>query len=407
MRNSGQQEIAVRIFHDDVANGLDDEFERLIAIAMQEEMLEIEAADSESGALAQRLAWLIGGTSALVLFGTLAAGLFLYRSIVRPISRLGAGAVAIGRGALSYRIGALGSDEFGMLARRFDEMAAQLEEQQRQLLSAQSDLEAQVQARTAELKSANDALRDRDRARVRFLADISHELRTPLTVLRGEAEVTLRSKPSKMASYRETLGRIVEQAQEMGRLVDDLLLLARAETSEIRVEKNVFDLEPVTAEAAREAEILGRARGIKFQPMLDGAALVEGDRHRTKQVLMIVLDNAVKYSVPEGLVTLSLTTGDGAATIAVRNRCDRFDDGDLPRVFERFNRGRDEKIDDSAGSGLGLAIARWMVEKQGGNIELRRADGDFVQLTIRFPLLASPSAATEDACRAKNLAAGA
>ena len=119
------------------------------------------------------------------------AGYLLYRSIVRPIGRLSAGAVAIGE-AISLSAWAARRDELGLLARSFDEMAGTLEEQQSLLLAARANLEGQVQARTAELEEANEALRDRDRSRVRFLADISHELRTPLTVLRGEAEVTLR-----------------------------------------------------------------------------------------------------------------------------------------------------------------------------------------------------------------------
>jgi signal transduction histidine kinase len=392
MREAGQGEAAARVFFRDVDRQLNDEFEGLIDDAVAGEIAEVEAADSEAQELVRALAWGIGLTSALVILATMVAGFSLYRSIVRPIGKLSAGAVAIGRGDLSFRVGRLGEDELGLLARRFDEMAARIEEQQKLLLAARNNLEAEVLARTGELETANETLRDRDRSRVRFLADISHELRTPLTVLRGEAEVTLRGKSSGLAAYRETLERIVEQAREMTRLVEDLLTLARSETDDIRFEKITLDLGAIASEAVREADILARPREVRIDAAIDGGLFVDGDPQRMKQVLMIVLDNAVKYSERSGIVHLDASADGGAVTLAVRNTPDAIDEEELPRLFDRFYRGRDAAMLGSGGSGLGLAIARWMVERQGGTIALER-DGTVIKVTIAFPAAPSPEPA--------------
>src|SRR6185436_20602039 len=182
---------------------------------------------------------------------------------------------------------------------------------------ARSNLEVEVLARTAELQKANEALVDRDRSRVRFLADVSHELRTPLTVLRGEAEVTLRGKSTGVSEYREALDRIVEQAGEMARLVDDLLTLARSETDEIRFERSSLDLGELAAETVREARILGRARGVRVELAARGELAVEGDPQRMKQVLLIILDNAVKYSARGAKVAVSTDNANGRAVLSV------------------------------------------------------------------------------------------
>jgi signal transduction histidine kinase len=396
MSEAGQGEAAVRVLFREVDRQANDEFESLIDEAIAGEIGEIEAADGEAEELARLLGWGIGVTSTLVLIATLLAGYLHYRSIVRPIRRLSAGAVAIGEGDLSFRVGALGADELGLFARRFDEMAARIEAQQQQLIAAQSDLEAQVQARTQELETANAALNDRDRSRVRFLADISHQLRTPLTVLRGEAEVTLRAPPASDGASREALQRIVEQAREMAGLIEDLLLLARSESDDIRFETATLDLCDIAAEAVREADILGRPRDVRIEAAVGGALVVEGDRQRVKQVLMIALDNAVKYSERGGTVRLDTHPDERRVAVTIRNQSARMDEEELPRVFDRFYRGREATMLGSEGSGLGLAIARRMVETMGGTIALGRDGDDGIKAVITFPLAYSPLPSGEE-----------
>ena len=399
MSGAGQGEAALQVYFRNVDGGLNSALENLLAEAVADELAEIEAADTEARAAARTLGWLIAATAAAVLAAAAFAGYFLYRSVANPIQRLTAGALAIGAGDLSYRVGKLGDDELGLLAARFDEMADELKEQQRLLLAAHSDLESQVKARTAELQDANERLKRLDRSRVRFLADISHELRTPLTIMRGEAEVTLRGKHADIAGHRETLKQIVEQATEMGRLVDDLMLLARSETDDIRFEREALNLSEIATEAVREARVLGQGRGVAIRGELDALPLIEGDRKRTKQLLMIVLDNAVKYSPRDAEVVIDGQVESDSVTLTVRNSSAVLDETEVPHVFERFHRGREATTENSTGSGLGLAIARWIAEKQGGAISLARTGTEGVEVVVTFPRHAAPGLPRDTAQR--------
>ena len=391
MQAGGAQDAAMRVFYREIGAGLDDAFERLVADAISNEMAEIEVADAEANRVADRLAWLIGLTSAAVLAITALAGYRLYRAMADPIRRLSAGADAIGRGDLSSRIGPLGPGEFGRLAERFDDMAAQLEAQNRQIMTAQAGLEADITARTAELEVANAALRDLDRSRLRFLADVSHELRTPLTILRGEAEVALRDRTGSLEAQRETLRRMLSQARDMARLVDDLLLLARSEAEDIRFHPEPLDLAMLAQEAAREGRLLGRARGVRIHAEIDSPGpQIEADPLRLKQVALILLDNAVRYSPAEAAVLLRVVKTTDAAALVVRNRSAASGSGagNFPLQAEAGS-----VLRNASGSGLGLTIAKRMVEQQGGSIAVESRSGDF-QVSVRFPALAVAPART-------------
>jgi signal transduction histidine kinase len=384
MRDAGQSDVAARVFYGGIDRGLDDEFEGLISEAVADELAEVERADRAAEQVADAARWLIAATAALAVIGVIVAGFRLNRSIGRPVRKLMAGAVALGRGDLAHRVGPLGSDELGLLARRFDEMAERIARQRAMLVDARSHLEREVAARTGELRLANERLERQDRSRVRFLADVSHELRTPLTILRGEAEVTLRNACDDLAAHRRALERIVDQAHAMGRLVDDLMTLARAETEDITFANALVDLHEISADAVREATVLGRAKDITIRSSLGGVLPVEGDPQRMKQIVMILLDNAVKYS-PEGeAVEVSVSGSADAVVVAVSNRAPHLGEIDLQHVFDRFYRGRQAPAGVAEGSGLGLPIARWLAEKQGGSIALRR-DGDRLAVSVRFP----------------------
>ena len=386
LRDAGRENEAIALFREEIEARLDAEFEDLIAAAIEDETEEVEQADREAAEVTRRLMTLLAALSLVAIAAGMVSGFLLHRSLARPIALLTRGAVAIGHGDLEHRIGYSGRDELGLLASRFDDMARHIREQQGELLAARSNLEAQVRQRTDALEAANRRLRELDRLRVQFLADISHELRTPLTVLRGEAEVTLRGRSLPEATCRETLSRIVEQAEDMSRLVDDLLFLARAGTETIRFDRSSLDLREVLAETLHDAKVLSRPRSVAIEAGLPDAAVpVTGDRQRLKQALMIVLDNAVKYSEAGDAVTVDLRPRSGAAELTVRNRGPGIAPEDQPHVFDRFYRGRTSSAEPSPGSGLGLPIARWIVEKHDGTIGLRSAGG-LTEVRIRLPV---------------------
>jgi two-component system, OmpR family, sensor kinase len=380
VHDSGRREEAAKLFETEIEDQLDDAFQKLLAAAVAGERQEVAEAEEEAAAMLRRTLVTVAALVLAALAASALAAYYLNRSLSRPIQRLNEGAIALGRGDLSYRIGDLGQDELGLLAARFDDMSGML-------LAARSELERQVRERTSELERANRRLRELDHLRVQFLADISHELRTPLTVLRGEAEVTLRGTALAETSYRDALTRIAAQASDMGRLVDDLLFLTRMETDTLRLERRLLRLDELLVQTIQDAEVLARGKDLGMDAEIpEVPVLVEGDGGRLKQALMIGLDNAVKYSDPRGRVTTSLEAKAGRATITICNGGTAVPAEDLPYVFERYFRG--VRMRTSEGSGLGLPIAKWIFEKHGGTIALTSEPGGRTELRICLPLAA-------------------
>lgn len=383
LSEAGQRDEAVRIFLGEIEERLDDEFQKVLDKASVGERAEVAEAEQAAAIATRRSVLIVVAISLSATTLSWLSGYFLYGSLARPIERLRQGAIAVGRGDLAHRIGDTGQDELAMLAKSFDDMANRVETQHESLLAVQSSLETEVQQRTAALATANRRLRELDRQRVQFLADISHELRTPLTILRGEAEVTLRGTVVPEAGYRDTLTRIIGQAGAMGRLVDDLLFLTRAETDTVRLDHWRLDLDDLLVEAVLEAEVLGRGKHVTIKLEIDdGANVIMGDRKHLKRVLMIALDNAVKYSEPGSAVRVRLTREDGQAQIAVRNRGESIPAEDL-HVFDRFYRA--SASHEVEGSGLGLPIAKRIVEKHGGSVALVNEPHGEIELRIRLP----------------------
>lgn len=386
----GRAEEARQRYRVEIEETLDDQLQELVDIAIADERAEVSRVDQETVALTRELSLIVGAAMLLAVGAGAGAVTLLSRAISRPIARLTEGAEAIGRGELGHRIAVDGRDELALLSGHFNRMAEQLEAQRRELLQQQTLLERKVNERTAELadtnrrlEEVNRRLKDLDRLRVLFLADISHELRTPLTVLRGEAEVTLRQSASRTEDYRETLERVVEQAEHMTRLVDDLLFLTRAEADSIRFEMGEVCLREVFEEALEQGRVLAGSGGpVLVADFPNEAVRVTGDRQRLKQTALIAIDNAVKYSHLGTTATVELRAEDGEAVVKVRNHGDPIPAEDLPYVFERFYRGRHARR--LGGSGLGLFIAKWIVEKHGGRIALRSQPDGTTELEIRL-----------------------
>lgn len=334
----------------------------------------------------QRVTVFFGAVVVFIIGTTLITGVHIKRALVSPIARLIQSVQSIGKGNLDYRITNTGTDELSQVARRINDMAAQLRDQRDELLRTHVSLENQVRQRTAELTQANQRLTDIDRLRVLFLADISHELRTPLTVLRGEAEIALRGEPKSPESYREALELILRKGEEMSRLVDDLLFLARTETDAIRFDKQRTVLREILESTLQEAEILTRQKEIAIDATLpQDEILVEADPQRLKQALMILIVNAIQHSNNGSRITIDSSVSEGSATLRVEDTGHGIPREDLPYVFDRFYRGRslDSAKGRSAGSGLGLSIAKWIVEKHHGALTLASdANGTVVTLSL-------------------------
>ncbi len=388
LHEEGREGEAVQLFQDHIELRLDAELGEHISAAIAGEDEKLRFFAQQTTQLQQRLTLLVGGVTLTALVISAIAGFSLTRSLTRPIRDLIAGTRAIGDGNLSYRIAYNRDDEFQDLARQFNSTAACLETQHAQILKVQAGLESEVARRTNQLEEVNARLQRLDHMRMLFLADIGHELRTPLTILRGEAEVALRASPTTAADLRETLRNVVQLSQQMGRLVEDLLFLARAEVGAIRFEMQKLVLQDLLDIALREVRVLAERTGHRLDTTIPAEPCnIDGDAERLMQALLIVLDNALKHSAPGGLIELTLDRIGADVHLAVRNTGLDIDANDLPFVFNRFYRGRRNGNDATTGCGLGLPIAKWIVDTHGGRIAISSGSGK-TELTIQLPLAA-------------------
>jgi two-component system OmpR family sensor kinase len=382
----GQQDRAVDIFRRSIEYRLSNDFETMLERARQEERSEV-AGELERVQRAQHALLIVAGLfSGLVVTAGIGSGLALRRSIVRPVRELTAGAEAIARGRLDHRIRTARRDEFGRLSQSFNRMAEALETQRHDLVAAQARLESEVEQRTRELRGANEQLRLIDGKRTEFLADASHELRTPLTILRGEAEVALRGRP-RLAAYREALVRIGEYATDMARLLEDLLAFTRAQGDDISFTFELVAAEAVVAGAVRESAVLAGPKQIAIRLVATGPDHpIRADPQRLKQALLIGIDNAIKYADPGGAVEIGIGREGGDLVLTISDQGCGIDPGELPFVFDRYYRGRNNASRAAKGLGIGLSIAKMIVERHGGRIALDALQPQGAVLRIRLPI---------------------
>jgi PAS domain S-box-containing protein len=245
-----------------------------------------------------------------------------------------------------------------------------------------------------DLKEAEKAIQDAhqklkllDRLRSQFFADISHELRTPLTVIRGEAEVTLRGKDKPLTEYKAALGRIVILTNQLNKLVNDLLFLARSESNTLEIGRQPTRLLDILREVHREAQILALQRGtVADLATPTDTLIVEGDSQRLHQLFMILVDNSINYLSQDGTVEIHVATSDKDVTVTIADNGIGIPAADLPHVFERFYRVKRQHRSTHPGSGLGLPIAKWITEAHGGTISLTSIVDHGTTVTVRLPL---------------------
>ena len=219
-----------------------------------------------------------------------------------------------------------------------------------------------------------------------FTADASHELRTPLTVLKGEAEVALRH-PRTPEEYQAVLASSLEEIHRMGRIVEDLLLLAKSDLGEAPVERIPVDLKGLLSEMSPHVEVLAQARGIQFADAGGPPAWIDADPLRLRQMFWNLLDNAVQYTPEGGKVFLSHAVFDpGWVRVTVKDTGIGIPPEHLEHIFERFYRIDKHRSRAQGGSGLGLAICRWIAEAHGGRIEVRSSPGQGSSFMVHLPL---------------------
>ena len=298
--------------------------------------------------------WLLVPMFPLMLALASAAGYFMSRRALAPVDRITQTARLITADNLSERLALPQTgDELERLSATLNEMIGRLE---------------------AAFKKVS-----------RFTADASHELRTPLAVMRTTAEVALRNSDSN--EHRNALAQVIAEIERTSSLVENLLLIAKADSGSAELSKRSIDVLAAIDEACAQAAVLAQVKGVKMTKRLPTQPIsVTADRDAVRRLFLILLDNAVKYTPAGGEIEVSVEARDGQVHGFVTDTGIGIASTDLPHIFDRFYRVDRARSRANGGVGLGLAIARWITEAHGGGLfvesELDRGSQFRVQLPI-------------------------
>lgn len=376
---------------------IDDEFDQLAGRDLQAlldetleaefEVLQRQRDRADEGLLAARSLFIGAGGSGVL--ASLLLALWLTLRLRQPLRQLETGLQAYGAGNFGYRFDTFRDAEFIRLGQQLNAMASEVLENREREAQFRLQLEDAVALRTVDLRTALDELAASDEERQRLLADIGHELRTPITVIRGEAQVALRGRNAPPEQYRDALGRIIDVTRQMGRLIEDLLVLVREPDGKPTVDPRDIPLGKALEPALAMAGQLAAQHGISLMSGRTPDAgeddiRVHADPERLQQVLGCMLDNAIRYSRPGGEVRVAVAESEDEVTLRISDDGIGIQADDLPHIFTRGWRSdaaRDHRPD---GLGLGLAIARQLVLAQSGRLEIApRPDGGVVA-TLRL-----------------------
>ncbi|MFZ0498539.1 MAG: ATP-binding protein [Steroidobacteraceae bacterium] len=219
----------------------------------------------------------------------------------------------------------------------------------------------------------------------RLVADASHELRTPLTVMRGELE-SMAADPQTSRGTREMLASLLEEVERLAAVVDGLLALSRLDTGEASAAWVKFDLAELVATTADQMSLLAEDRSITVACDAPQGVIVEGNRARLKQVVVNLLDNAIKYTQKGGTVRLKVALQNGSAVFEVADTGIGIPPEALPHVFERFFRVERSRSREQGGAGLGLSIVKSICAAHGAAVEVQSTPDQGSRFCIRFPL---------------------
>ncbi len=317
----------------------------------------VAVAEDASRALATlgalRTAFLVGIPGVLALAA--GAGVVLARRALEPVGEMAATARRITAEHLSERLPVANpEDELGRLARVLNDLLERLESSFTQLR--------------------------------RFTADAAHELRTPLAAIRSVGEVGLETASS-LDECRDVVGSLLEEVDRLSRLVDSLLLLARADAGAVPLAPQPTDLARLVEEVVELMRPLAEERSQELALEAAARPRVRADHATLRQALMDVLDNAIRYTPEGGAIGVRVATLDRRwAAVAVRDSGPGIPESARERIFDRFFRAGPSRSHDHRGLGLGLAVARWAVEANRGRIEVASQPGRGSTFTIVLPL---------------------
>lgn len=320
-------------------------------------IVEVGASTAPIDATIKRLLIVLGAGFPVAMLLAVAGGFFLVRRALAPVDRIAQKAEEITQHSLSERLPlAESGDEIERLSVSLNHMINRLEE------AVQSSK--------------------------RFVADASHELRTPLTVMRGEIE-SLMAGRELAPRIRETLGSLLEEVDRLAAVVEGLLALSRLDAGEARSEWVRFDLGELVANTADQMSLLAEDKDIAVSCDAAPQVCIDGDRARMKQLVVNLLDNAIKYTPNGGLVRLRVGREEGQAIFEVSDSGIGIPQEALPHVFERFFRVERSRTREQGGAGLGLSIVKSICAAHGASVEVQSSPERGSRFRIRLPLAGS------------------
>lgn len=294
---------------------------------------------------------------AALLLAVLAA-ILLSLKFTRPLGRMKDTAARLAEGDLTAKNGISRDDEFGELARAMDQMGDRLQET------------------ALERERLEQTRRD-------FVSNISHELRTPVTVLRGSLEALVDGVITEPAQVEEYQRQMLAESKNLQRLVDDLLELSRLENADFKIEKGPVELRQLAEDAARSMRRVAEPKGVRLEMEAEaGEFAVIGDYGRLRQMLITVMDNAVKFSPAGETVLLRLQNTEDGYALSVTDHGPGIPPQQLSQIFQRFKRA--EGGANASGTGLGLPIARQIASRHGVKIDVSSHPGH-TEFLFLFP----------------------
>src|SRR3990172_2052650 len=292
----------------------------------------------------------------LLLFGLAASvGLAFHttRNLVRPIRRLSDATLQVSRGDLEVSLRVDSPPELRQLADSFSQMTAKVKEafEKEKLLIAQ----------------------------------VSHQLRTPLTIVRGHAEVALRGPEKESSEYKQALQQVIESTKQISKFVSNLLTLSQADFGQLTLNRSIIDLNEILREVYLQGQAISSSRSFRLNLEDERQNLqINADPERVKELFMILLENAVKYTKPDCVIEISSKGDSEGIHGLVRDNGMGVPEKHLPHIFDRFYRVKNE--DAQSGFGLGLTIAKWIADAHRATMRVDSQVGKGSCFSVTFPM---------------------
>jgi heavy metal sensor kinase len=329
---------------------------RVLSAALPNGLVQIGMPIQEYYEMLDHFTWSTLLASPILLLLASLGGYWMSRRALAPVDQITIAAAEIEAQNLSRRLRLVGTgDELDRLSETLNTMLGRLEASFRRM--------------------------------AQFTADASHELRTPVSIIRLTVEVT-RGKPRTPEQYCEALDRILAESERMTGLIEDLMVLARADAGTGGIVLERTDLAEVLRERCGQVQVLAAAAGVHLSASLASCCEVSGGASMLGQLFLILLDNAIRYTPAPGAVSVSLELDrvNGTAVCTVGDTGIGISPEDLPHVFERFYRAAKDRSRQTGGSGLGLSIAQWIAQRHGGEITVKSTRGAGSTFQVRLPL---------------------